>query len=515
MKNMINKLTCIIFCFFLVIPMACEDDIDEEITELSTDRIFAPVGLEALVRNQIQLEINWQSEGNVDQYILEIYQDSLRFSGDPIETTVLEDFVPNGTVSYTATLDGDTRYSARVKALADGFADSKWATVTQATNAEQLFTSTIPLDIQGTSATVEWTAGSEVTSFFIQPGNAVVPISASQRAAGRATIEGLRGGTEYTVSLYNGTKLRGSIMFSTLKEANLTPLDDLGAFIDAAAEGDTLVLASGVYNLGSKEITKSITLEGQNILDLPIIEGQLTCATTVNSIAVRFVHFRPGGDQSQFFNVGASGCNLSNLTVEGSIISGYSNNIVYNNAGGSIGDISITDTYIDQIAGSGGDGFDFRSGTLSSLTVSNCTISNGVRTMLRMQIPADVIFSNVTFYRTAIVASSNNRGFFRMSGGSGSLEVSNCLFVETGVDDNGTLRGNWTRAGDLSEGVSTDFSDNYYFNVTGLFEGEFTNPAEVDATEADPGFEDPENGDFTITNQSLIDQEIGDSRWWN
>ena len=102
-----------------------------------------------------------------------------------------------------------------------------------------------------------------------------------------------------------------------------------------------------------------------------------------------------------------------------------------------------------------------------------------------------------------------------MSGGGNSLEVSNCLFVETGVESSsGAIYGNWSRAGDISEEVITNYSNNYYFNVIGLFEGEYTDPAQVDAMEADPGFEDPINGDFTITNQTLIDEEVGDSRWW-
>ncbi len=68
-------------------------------------------------------------------------------------------------------------------------------------------------------------------------------------------------------------------------------------------------------------------------------------------------------------NASASECNLGTLTVQGCEISGYSNNILYSNSGGTYGDIIISDTYIHDIPGGGGDGFDFRGGAVGSLTL--------------------------------------------------------------------------------------------------------------------------------------------------
>jgi hypothetical protein len=358
-------------------------------------------------------------------------------------------------------------------------------------------------------------SGKEVSNFLIVPGNIIRPISSAEKAAGEATIKGLTGATDYTVTIYNGTNNRGTTTFSTIKQADLTPLDDLAAAMDAAAEGATLVLAPGTYDLGDYTLTKSITLEGQKINDIPMVVGRFQCDIAVASFTVKNIHFN--GDNStysQFFNASAATCDVGILEIEGCEISGYANNIIYSNSSGTYGDIVVNNSYIHDIEGGGGDGFDFRGGVVGSLTVTNTTITNGVRTLLRMQVPADVIFRNCTLYRVCTVASSNNRGFFRMSGGGETLEVSSCLFVETGVDNNGTLLGNWTKAGDMSPEVVTDYGNNYYFNVIALFEGEYTDPAEVDATEEDPGFEDPENGDFTITNQNLIDNQVGDPRWW-
>ena len=514
MNTILKIFSGIAFCAIAILPMSCEDKIDPVITELNTDRPFAPVGLIARVRNQIDIELSWAARSNVNQYVVEFFKDSLQFIGDPVSTATIDDIPASGTITYTESFAGNTRYSARVKAIVEGQPESTWATVTVETNSEQIFLvgSELPED---TYATVFWVAGSEVSNFLIIPGNIIRPISSAEKAAGEAKIEGLTGGTDYTVTIYNGSANRGSTTFSTIKQADLGPLDDLVAAIDAAPEGGTLVLAPGTYSLDAYTLAKSINLEGQKANDVPIVVGQFQVDATVASVSLKNIHFNgDDGAYSQFFNATAPTANIGLLQIEGCKINGYNNNIIYSNSGGTYGDISINNSYIYEIAGGGGDGFDFRGGVVGSLTVTNTTIANGVRTLLRMQVPADVVFRNCTLYKVCIVASSNNRGFFRMSGGGETLEVSNCLFVETGIDDNGTLRGNWSRDGDVSLEVVTDYNNNYYFNTIGLFEGQYTNPVEVDATEEDPGFEDAENGDFTITNQNLIDNQVGDPKWW-
>ena len=514
MYNRLTKLTGVFLCVISMISIACEDDIDPVIQELNTSRVFAPVGLEARVRNQVNIELSWTADPSVDQYIIEFFQDSLVFSGDPVSTATVDEIPAQGTITYTESFSGETVYSARIKAVEEGLAESKWATVAVKTDPEQIFLALPGENVQDTYATVLWAAGSEVTHLLVSPGNTLVQISDSQRAAGSATIDGLAGATDYTVTLYNGTKRRGTVTFSTLKEATVTANDDLAAAISAAADGATLIVAAGTYDIGGTEITKSITIEGQKWYDMPVVTGQFTCASSVSSITLRYLDVRGENNYGQFFNASAAECNLGALTIEGCEISGYDNNIIYSNSGGTYGDITIMDSYIHDIPGGGGDGFDFRGGVVGSLTVSNTVIAKGIRSLLRMQVPADVVFTSCTFYQACIADNSNNRGFFRMSGAGNSLEVSQCLFVETGLEGTGgAIYGNWSRLGDIDPAVTTSYSDNFYYNAIGLFEGEYTDPGSVDASEADPGIADPANGDFTITNQTMIDEEVGPARW--
>ena len=301
MYTRIKKFTGILLCVLFIVPMACEDDIDPVITDIDTPRAFAPVGLEARVRNQVDIELSWAAKDGIDQYLVEFYQDSLRFSGDPISTTVIEDFPSEGTITYTGSFSGETIYSARVRAVTEGLGESNWATIAVRTNAEQIF-DPVATDIQGNSAVVSWIAGSEVTNLLIQPGNIFVPISDAQKAAGQATVLGLDGATDYTVTIYNGASKRGIITFATLKAITVTPLDDLAAAIDAATEGETLVLAEGEYNVGEIQVSKSVVIEGQKVSNKPIILGRFTFGTTISSFTVRNLDMRSDGSSSQAFN---------------------------------------------------------------------------------------------------------------------------------------------------------------------------------------------------------------------
>ena len=74
----------------------------------------------------------------------------------------------------------------------------------------------------------------------------------------------------------------------------------------------------------------------------------------------------------------------------------------------------------------------------------------------------------------------------------------------------------------LSEGYSdqsrTDpnptFDNNNYFNAPGFFNSSQTIfDGSGTHTELDPGFTDAASGNFTISNQILIDNQVGDPRW--
>ena len=59
-----------------------------------------------------------------------------------------------------------------------------------------------------------------------------------------------------------------------------------------------------------------------------------------------------------------------------------------------------------------------------------------------------------------------------------------------------------------------DFNNNNYFNAPTMFDSSvlrFDNTTSY--TTLDPGFTNPTEGDFTLTTQTLIDNQVGDPRW--
>src|SRR5690606_14162723 len=125
--------------------------------------------------------------------------------------------------------------------------------------------------------------------------------------AGEATITGLTSATAYTGTLYNGTKRRGTVAFTTIREADLFPDDDLSAAIASAPAGAELMLAPGVYTFtGTLTIDKSIILSGQKPHDKPVLNVDFQIVDGARDLIVRNVELN-GDGYNTVFNLGIAG----------------------------------------------------------------------------------------------------------------------------------------------------------------------------------------------------------------
>jgi hypothetical protein len=508
--------TAIVACLLAFGFTGCKDNIDPLVEELSLNRALTPTGLTARIRTLTTIELTWNTRADVSHYVVEFSEDNLAFN-----TIIHTAEVTANQLPYQHTFAGETQYSARVKAVGEGVEDSNWTAVTITTAPENIFILPVPeSDITANEATLRWTPGGVATQLVANPGNIIHDITAGEIAAGAATITGLTGETNYTVKLMNGTKSRGTATFTTLIDLGgataINPGDNIVSILNAAADGAAFVIFPGTYELGSYALTKSVKLSGYLSSNKPIINGQLTCGATVASVELKSLIFRgnSGTPLAQFFNT-VAGCNLTTLSIDDCEISHYTNNFIYNNASGTYGTISIKNCYVHDITGTGGDGLDFRGGVLGTLSVEKSTFANGFRTFLRMQVASNVSFKNNTFYKVCIgTIDGNNAGLFRMSNASSTFEVSGCLFVETGRADAVTLvnGGVWTRTTNMAV-ASPVYANNNIFNCFNIFAGLYTTAAQVSATELNPNFVDAATGNFKVTNQTIIDNNIGDPRW--
>lgn len=510
MKNIRRKLYFAGIALVLFI-VGCSDPMDE-ITSLTFDRLFSPTEFKAVVLNKTNALISFNSVRGAEGYVAEVYYRSDSTFSSPYKTI-------NGITGSPDTikgLEGETKYLIRLKAISSANKESKWVTDTITTGAEQVLYAVSDSDLTAKSVVLRWAPGLNVSSVTLSSdGTEVVnhTLTSEEIEAGVVSISGLTGSTVYTAKIFNGTKQRGTISFTTLIDIGdaiaVYPDDDLVAMLNAANNGDAFVLMAGNYVLGDYSITKSISISGYKASEKPVIYGKFTCSSTVGYLNLKNVILdgtATSTDVSQrtsVFEV-STGCNLSGLSFTGCEIRNYVRTLIYNNTSGtSLGNIVISDCIVHDFPGTGGDGIDIRTGALTSLKVENSTFYKSFRSFLRLQVSADVTFTNCTLYKICILEDSNNSGLFRASTG-GTLSVSNCLFVGIGS----TSYGNWCKSASNMK-ATTSYSNNIYYNSPNLWAGYYTSSTGV-ASEANPQFADPTNANFTVGNALVT---AGDPRW--
>ena len=511
-------------CAMALTAVSCDDEA-EELTSVEYDRLFAPTALEIRIQDRTNIRASWEclSADDAKSYTIELFANDpdMLCEGTPETYT---DITEN---PYVITgLAGETTYSFRIKAVGET-KESKWTTTVFTTEAEQIFQAVADADIAATSVTLRWTAGEEADLITVTPveeGSAAATVTysvtADDIANGYATIEGLTPETDYEAVLTLGGRTRGTIEFTTSIDTGGMTLvsegDDLVAAIDAD-NGEGLFLAAGVYELGDYTLTKAIAIAAAPG-NKPTIHGRFLIDSAISSLKLTNLIFDGEGELDNVLQMGSASGNLSTVTFEGCEIRNMKKHLIYNGVGATIGDIVINNCIWDNIEGNGGDGFDFRSGdSLGSMTVTNTTFSNGVRTFLRCQatLTGNITFDHCTFYNICSFNNSNNHGLFRITDGeSSTFTVTNSIFYGIGYEGASGNAGVWARSGGMKVN-SAVYDKNYWYNSPNLWnaDSEYSSDAGV-ATEADPGFVDAANGDFTITHEDMIFYQVGDPRWY-
>jgi len=496
---------------------ACDYD-KELIEELPVEREFAPVNLSAFVRNQVNVELNWTVDENVNSYIVEFANDSLQFN-----TIVRTLEVNPNELPVLVPLESENLYSIRVKAISDrGLDDSSWATTTARTLTEQIFIESEDGDIKSGEAILRWVPGSEVTEINLSPGDITYTITDEDRASGVATVPGLTSETEYTATLLNGSQIRGVKTFTTgidIGDGKLvTPEDDLLQMITDAVAGDILVLEPGDYTAQTGTITldKSLTIRGLRSFDKPLLQLNFELvagADDVELIDLNLQGLGEGSSEMQDVVRYTGPGNYNSLLISGSEIHDYGRSFIAGNETDAIlQSLTVENSIVYNIFTSGGDFIDFRNSDVLNLSLIESTFYNvaPARDFIRMDAAGTSndsgVIANILIDSCTLYAVSDND----------SSRILYVRFVSNDVTVRNTIIANTESEGYADrEGIdeSPSFSDNNYFNAPGFLDDsqyifDNSNPFNLD-----PGFVDPSTGDFTVTNQTLIDNMVGDPRW--
>jgi len=522
MKNRLKNIGFIIGIFSLIF-VGCKDNIDPLVEKLDFSRVFTPLNLKVTIRNQTTAEIAWDTKADADSYVVEISEDSLAFTNIVKTITVTSEEIP-----FSILLDGATRYSVRIKGVSKtGLADSKLSAIVFKTDAENIISPLAGVDIQGSSVTIKWPAGSEVSHFLIIPGNVERIITDQEKVAGVATIIGLTGETAYSVTLYKGTKQRGAVTFTTLSVPNVFPEDDLSAIISAAQQGDKLVLFPGEYLVytGSITINKSISIKGLYPDNKPIVHIQFVLESGVQNVEIKNIEMdgtyidkvtSAEAILGYAFQYNTTGANYGSLNVVGCNIHDYDKSLFSGSASivSSVTSISMSNCKATNILTNSADCIDFRGGYLASLMLTNSTFVNcaPARDFVRLDNSSvafpgkvsNVLINHCTLYK---VSPTAGKRILYVRFVDNILKVTNSIIAETaGLYTNQSLS------------AQPQCSMNNYFNAPAFITG----GTDLAGTKFDlsgnhtvlnPGFVDPANGNFKLANQTLIDNNIGDPRW--
>lgn len=517
-----NILKGIVTSIFLILVFSgCEGYNVDVIDDLLVDRAFSPIGVTARVRNQTNVELNWTVREGIDHYVVEFSADDETF------TTIYKTVnVSPAELPVTVALEGETVYSIRIKAVsATGADDSKWVTGQVTTLTEQIFTSIVDGDILSKEATLRWIPNSAVTQINLIPGNISHVITAQEKIDGIAKITGLSAETAYTATLLNGTKKRGVLTFTTgvdIGNATLVkPTDDLLQKIADAASGDVLVLEPGDYTAqkGIITLSKSITIRGLRSFDKPLLKnGFLVNSGTANVSLIDLDLQGEGATVDSYNDVvkyNEAGTYTS-LLISGCNIRNFRKSLIYGDvASSTVNSIIVENNTITDIWCNGSDFIDFRKTNVLNLTVKTSTFNNcasnastGARDFFRIDaagatgtgLTTNVVLESCTLHNVSNIAS---RRIFYVRFANHTLLSKNNIFSNTlALYANQSTTNNPT------------FTNNNYSNAANLYTVA-SSPIRYDATglQLDPGFTNAATGDFTISNQTLKDNLLGDPRW--
>lgn len=489
---------------------------EELIEELQISREFAPVNLTSIIRNQTVVELNWTVEDGVGYYVVEVSQDE-QFAD--IEETV--EVAPNQ-LPYQIQLSGETLYYIRVKAVSDrGLDDSTYASTMAETLTEQLFLPVQDGDILATQATLRWLPNSTVTQIVLEPGNVVHNITADEAVVGEAVIADLQSETEYTAQILNNNTIRGITTFTTGIDTGdgilLTTEDDLFQAIADADSGAILLLEAGDYTAqtGSIVLDKPITIRGLTSFDKPKLKVSFSIITGATDVSLIDLDLTGdvGTELTDVVRYSGIG-NFESLLIQGCNIHEYNRSFVAGNETGAVlNSLIVENCIVTDVITSGGDFIDFRNSDVLNVSVTTSTFNNCApdRDFFRIDgagdsndtgLTCNILLENCTLYG---VSNSSNRRILYVRFVSNDIIVRNNLITETDVEG-------------YSDNSVTDetisFNNNNYFNAPTLFDSSVTRYDDSMTYETlDPGFVAPEEGNFKVTTQTIIDKNIGDPRW--
>ena len=393
-------------------------DINDEVT---LGRCLTPTELSAKVINGEFIEFSWTKSKGATEFVLELYSDEQM-------TELVESItIPAAEIPYTADLEADMTYYARVKGVngEGAIADSHWAVFDRALQTYAIKSSLNPelVDRSESSITIKWTKDPEVDHVRITPAlNAEeeytrFDVDAAAVEAAQVEVTGLNPSVKYTLAVHFKSADRGQITAWTQPDLEgVTRVESAEAFAAALADGQSRFVFpynDGIrYELGELQINHSLELYGETSKDGKFPNVLVSIKFKNGGTADAKFHFEQlhlDGSAGQVYGERSNIIDISEAVVTNKIesftvlnceVSNYTKNVYYDNKGVTLGSLVLRESIFTNIGSASQDFASFRADATAcnSILIENNTIINNHRDILRIDkcaVPS-IIFRNNT-----------------------------------------------------------------------------------------------------------------------
>ncbi|NDV66128.1 DUF5123 domain-containing protein [Bacteroides sp. 224] len=541
MKNHNNTLKSGVYILLTALLfISCTDKNDWDV-DSSYDRLFSVTKLSTSIE-AADVKISWTVSNKAEYYIIEVSKDSLYDDiamGEHSSSIIYGEDKSITKSPFTVTLNSETKYYLRAKAMSSSKDDSKWAYLSDyyfTTKSEQIITATI---IGSTYITINWTGGLAVTHAELLDASGTfirtIDFDDDIIEAGAVTIDELEASTAYTVNIYNGEAKRGYKSFNTgvsLPEGydetvilaatdslNQTLFDEL-----AAREFNSVLIAlspeATYYN------SNSITLPDNMSFEFFGIAGAKKPIIGIKQLNLNNTHAR-----IKFQNVEISGKypNENGVSIQSDYLINQSNAT-------NVNTIEFINCFVHDFKNSPLRLQGSAVKTIAQLTVDNCIFYGATsRTYSLIHVDASKVgkidkisFSNSTIWYTGKSFIYAKETDFT------SVAIENCTFSKApGTGDYILDAGNTTTGpntislknvifgsmgGTSVKGIrskATVSVDNCYRTSDWVSGSNHISGLSEYSDSETTLFTDPENGDFTIKDSNFSEKRsCGDPRWY-
>jgi hypothetical protein len=532
MKKMNMKSLSILALLVMAFTVSCKKEKDMEFNQI---RMFTPGNI-GITTADTTVTLEWNpslfTEGRNVTYTVEVARDS------SFQNVVYRTVVDTSKAVITASnLSVRTNYVARVKADTSGnIPQSYWVISGRfAMTGEQIFLPVQATDIIDVAVLLKWRTTAGLTKIVLTPQNGTpmdIALTAGDITAERKLITGLTSNTQYTAEIFAGTRSKGLVTFRTKVPMSGNIIDLRGisgrptVLVDTLPiipSGSIVVLGRGqTYTVSvNTPLSKSVTIvSGDDLLNpnLAMIyftsNFNFTASAAIDSIKFSNVAIRSDNYTSRYIFNTTGGATLSKMIFENCRIGAFRGLVRLQSGTTTVSEFRLDNCVVDSLGNYGVITVDNVSCRVDRFVLRNSTVYKADKIITSRQNSTSILVESCTFNETPLGGGATSNFFidYSQSGTNNvtaGIAINNTIFgVGKANSGNSVVRGIRVNAA-TGITVANSYKTSDYVTAGN----------DIPSLVAYPGtsaqlFQDPNNGNFTIIDNSFAGRNTaGDPRW--